>query len=84
MFNFLVEFIKHSDEDKSNSDPLPIVNVVIINEDTKNDCQYLASGWDEREYMLLEIGDDIINTDLPDYLQYSNTHNIDQSRRIVY
>lgn len=83
MGNLLIEFIEHSYEDDGNCKPLPVVDGVVKDEDTQDDSNHLAGSRNEREDMLLEIGHNVIDTDLADHLQKSDFNDIDEHAGIV-
>jgi hypothetical protein len=81
--NLFIEFIEHANENDGNRKPLPVVDGVVKDEDTQNDSNHLSGRRNEREYMLLEIGHNIINTDLTDHLKQSDFDDIDKNTGIV-
>lgn len=83
MLQFLVELIEHPEEDNANGDPLGVVDVVPKDEDAQDHAEDLTSGRHQGKDVLLEIGNDVVDTDLSNHLQSRDSSNVDQGLRIV-
>lgn len=80
---FFVEFIEHSTKYDENWCPLGIIHIMSIDKYTWNHSNNLSSCRNERENMLLKISNNIVDTNLTNYLKYTNNKNINQCSRIL-
>lgn len=83
MFEFFVELVEHAEEDDPDGDPLDVVDVVPEHEDAHYHAQDFPGRRHQRENVLLEVRNDVVNAHLSHHLQTRNPQNVDQGPRVV-
>ena len=84
MDDLFIEFKKHSSEDDGDGQPLKWVHIVVEYKNADDDCQYFPGGGDQGEYVLLEVGNDVIDADLADHLKDSDSYDVPEGTGVVY
>lgn len=83
MFELFIELVEHATEDDTNGNPLILVDVVIEDKNTQDDCKYLSRCCNQREDVLFKVGNNVVNADLPYNLQQTDKENVPEGHWIV-
>ena len=69
MRKFLIKLVKHSTKHNTNRNPLHHIHIMTEQENTQDYSQNLSCCCYQRKYMLLEISNNVVDTDLTYHLQ---------------
>ena len=83
MDDLFIELVEHSTKDDGDSQPLKWVHIVVEYKNADDDGQYLSSRGDEGEDVLLEIGNDVVYTDLANHLKNSDSYYVPECIGVV-